>query len=1397
MSSSFPSVRIEGGLLGPDLLDQLLAGDLPGQRPADFGLDARRNLTDEIAATFADARALWTVFQHRRERLPETDPGTTVTRDAWMVPFLGLLGYEPRYNPRAYEVDGLTFAISHRAAEAEDTPPIHVVGAGQELGRVPASGRPRLAPHSLVQEYLNRTEHVWGLVTNGLTLRLLRDCTLVRRQAYVEFDLTGIFEEQRFHDFAALYRLLHRTRLPRGMADASDCLLERYYAHSVEQGGRVRDRLRDGVQEAISTFANGFLAHPANDEFRAELRSGRVDGPAFFRELLRLIYRLLFLMVSEERGLLSKDPTYTRHYSVTRLRSLLDVRAAYTEHDDLWLGLRTVFRVLQDERFGDVLGLPALNGELFAPLRLDCLALRNVEFLTAFWHLSNYEADGCVRRVNYAALDVEELGSVYDSLLELHAHIDGDRSPPSFDLVVEGSERRSTGSHYTPPELVAPLIEHALEPVLKARLIAAGQDGRAAEQAILSLKVCDLACGSGHLLLAAARRLGKELARVRTGEDEPAPERVREAIRDVVVHCIYGVDKNPLAVELCRVALWLESHSEGKPLTFLDHRIRCGDSLVGVFDPKVLEGGIPDEAFKPVTGDDKSVARAAKKRNAEERDTGQRAFSFAPAAAVAELSAEVHHLDDMPEDSIEQVRAKADAFHRLEAEGSEHARLEVACNLWTAAFFQTFGAGSQHLVTNDALRSALQGRGALDARLLGWAMRTALEHRFFHWPLAFPEVLASGGFDVFLGNPPFMGGLKISEQFGDKYRDWLDASIEGFKGIADICAAFFRRAFDSVNEQGTFGLIATNSIAQGDTRIAGLAQIVRRGGSIRFASRFVKWPGRANVEVNLVCCSKSGLDASPVLDGEAVDFVSSRLDEEPEAEPATLRGGLNKAFQGDVARGTGFVLEASEAEELLADDPALSDCVAPYLNGDDLNETPDQTPQRWVICFHDWPLEKAAQYRQPFDIVRVLVKPERERVKQKGERERWWLFGRYRGEMRVAIRNLARVLVRSRISDTHALAFVPNGWIYNEKTIVFAFDDYLSFAVLQSNAHESWVRKFTGTLRTDTSYAPTYCFETFPFPQSSPATARAEAERIGEEYHEHRRQLMLARPLGLTKTYNLFHNPECTDADIARLRELHTAMDRAILACYGWADLDPGHGFHKNERGQTRYTISPTARRELLRRLLELNLKIAAEEELRCAEQAEQRRRARHVRAPSAEPQPTFPAGLAESHASITRLWRIVKPSQAGKYKTCVPILNLKAAAGGFSDWQNPRWDGWAEVKAHTPLRRGMFIAQVEGHSMEPLISDGAWCLFLRQAPSIRDGMVAIVQHRDIHDPETGGNYTIKRLGRVRGVTADGTPGYIAVRLEPENPAFEPMSVSETSETQLQVIGEFVEVLAL
>ena len=758
---AYPALHIEGGLFSADIPEQLLNGDLPGQRPQDFGLSGRQSLMNEAAATFADAQEYWRLFQHRLQRLQETDVGTSLTREAWISHLLGLLGYELHYNPSAYQADGQSFHISHRAGEHEDAPPVHIVGYRQELDR---RGGQRMAPHSLMQEFLNRSEHLWGIVTNGRELRVLRDSTYVRKQAYVAFDLVQMMEERRFEDFLLMYRLLHRSRLPQATADAPRCLLEQYYQHSLQQGGRVRDRLREGVEQCLKRLGTGLLKRTPKEclpQVPEEL----------YQQLLRLVYRLLFLLVSEERGLMGSNPLYLEHYSISRLRRLVDNPAAYTEHEDLWRSLQALWLVLRKQELAQLLALPPLNGELFSPMAVDDGTVSNCDLLNAMKHLVYYqERDSApLRRVNYAALDTEELGSVYESLLESQPVINWVQK--EFELVA-GSERKSTGSYYTPPELVAELVKSALEPVIEEKLREAKQiasrshypDARSAdfsplEQAILSIKVIDPACGSGHFLLAAARRLGRELARVRTGDEEPSPTHLRRAIRDVVAHCIYGVDKNPLAVELCRVALWLESHAEGLPLTFLDHRIRCGDSLVGVLDIQTLHQGIPDGAFERATDDDATVCRDLKRRNRQQREGQMELFHAQADSALQLLSEQARTLDNIPDDTPDNIQRKSETFRRMCAH-PDRQRQQDACDLWTAAFFQTrikrnrqSGIDDGFITTEAVWRH--MGNQPVSPQLLAHARSLAQQVRFFHWQLEFPEVFAQGGFDVVLGNPPW------------------------------------------------------------------------------------------------------------------------------------------------------------------------------------------------------------------------------------------------------------------------------------------------------------------------------------------------------------------------------------------------------------------------------------------------------------------------------------------------------------------------------------------------------------------------------------------------------------------------------------------------------------------
>ncbi|NPV48386.1 MAG: DUF559 domain-containing protein [Armatimonadetes bacterium] len=930
-------IKIEGGLLAPDFLEAI--ADAEGQKAADFGIEGRRTLVDEVSSLWSDVRSYWDAFQRRLQR-QSSESLTTITREQWMIPLLEALGYRLTYHPQGVEIEGRNYRISHRTGATEDDLPIHIEPFDQDLGSRPPSGRSGMAPHAMLQDYLNRTEHLWGIVTNGSTLRLLRDSSYFTRPSYIEFDLRQMLEGERLDEFFLFYRLVHRTRLPRNAEDGPNCLLEKYHQLGIEQGGRIRDGLRNAVEQAIVTFANGFLAHPRNEQLREDLRSGSISATDFYQQLLYLIYRLLFLMVAEERGLLSGGDgghhSAREYFTVQRLRALADEPLSAPERfSDLYLNLRALFYSLCNEEFAAALGLPPLNGELFDCARTSALSdayLNNRDLLTAMHTLSWFvpRDQRVPTRVNYRHLDVEELGSVYESLLDLQPIVEEHGGRLNFRFG-SGTERKTTGSYYTRPELVQELIKSALVPVIEDRLASppapspqcgegmprgsgagvrpkvepvpgyvydlarklrkegtdsenllwqclrdrqlaghkfhrqhplgryiadfycaearlvveldgaphreqrqaeydqlrdeeiakrgltvlriqsadvqrdpqsvlntiarhltpsspsspsppsgegAGGEVDPREAALLGLKVCDPACGSGHFLLAAARRIGTELAKVRTGEEAPAPDAVREAVRDVITHCIYGVDKNPLAVDLCKVALWIEGHSGGKPLTFLDHRIRCGDSLVGVFDLKVLEEGIPDAAFDPVSGDDRKLASAIKKRNKKER-TGQHGFAFDTAAEVHDLVEERRELETLHDDTPEDIHRKRAAWERLQRDGGPLWRERMACHLWTAAFFSELtkeAQDGQRIPTTGDLRRFLQDPNAVDARLRGHAWALGVRNRFFHWPIEFPEVFAphprpsdapsplvergsggevTGGFDCILSNPPW------------------------------------------------------------------------------------------------------------------------------------------------------------------------------------------------------------------------------------------------------------------------------------------------------------------------------------------------------------------------------------------------------------------------------------------------------------------------------------------------------------------------------------------------------------------------------------------------------------------------------------------------------------------
>lgn len=774
----YTAIRSEGGLLPYDLLDEILAEIAPGQKPSDFSLPKGRRVSDEIQRVWSDALELWSRFKAGREKLSEKDPnGTTLTRDRWIGPLLTdpvRLSYDLHYQPSAVVLEGLTFAISHKAGEPPDSPPVHIEGCEIELDKRPP--KYRTSPQAMVQEFLNRSEaQLWGVVTNGLRFRLLRDSVRTARPTYLEFDLETILEGVQYNEFALFYRLCHRTRLPQPGHPPEDCLLEKYYQQSIEKGGRVRDNLRDGVEEALKVLGTGFLQHPDNSALRESIDASVLNADQYHRQLLLLVYRLLFLTVAEDRRLIisigesadRNQTIYRDNYSIGRLRDRAEGILEDSGFSDLWVGLTETFKLFADSNDTNPLGVPPLNGDLFSHTTipdLEAAHLSNLDLLRAVRWLMFYRERNVQQRVNYAALNVEELGSVYESLLDFRPIVSKQPEGRKFELGV-GSERKTTGSYYTRPELVRELIQSALVPVMEDRLAEAEKEAKgqpaaairsAKSKAILDISVCDPACGSGHFILEAARRLGKELAQIRVGEDEPTPEQFHVAVRDVISHCIHGVDMNPLAVDLCKLALWLEGHWAGKPLTFLDHRIRCGNSLIGVLDPAVMADGIPDEAFNPVTGDDRKVTGAYKKRNSAEKALGQKRLEFEQSPAEhSEEYAELFGIGlDFPEDKPSDVRKKAELFAKARS-GVDWWHDWTAANLWTASFFVPLTKLDDPLVpTQDTFLSYLLHRQNRP-QMTGAANSLASELRFLHWRLEFPEVFERGGFDVVLGNPPW------------------------------------------------------------------------------------------------------------------------------------------------------------------------------------------------------------------------------------------------------------------------------------------------------------------------------------------------------------------------------------------------------------------------------------------------------------------------------------------------------------------------------------------------------------------------------------------------------------------------------------------------------------------
>ena len=774
--NTFTTIHTEGALLPVDVLQRIRANDahLEGLDAESYHLAPGEKLNEAINRSWNRLNGLWAAFQAARGRLGKSDAGTTLTRERWLLPLFQELGFGRLTTTKAVEIEGKSYPISHGWQNI----PLHLVGCGLELDkRTPgAAGAARISPHSLLQEYLNRSDEAqWGVVSNGLSLRVLRDNATLTRQAYIEFDLESMLDGEVYSDFILLWLISHQSRFET-TEKQTESLLERWSKSAPESGTRALDDLRSGVEAAIVSLGQGFLQHPLNGELRNQLKEGELSAQDYYRQILRLVYRLIFLFAAEDRDLLllpgapvEARQRYQNYYSTTRLRSLAE-RQRGSRHHDRYEALRLIMTLLGSDQGCPELAIPALGGFLFdarSSADLNEAKLDNQSLLDAVRSLAFITKGNIRRAVDYRNLGPEELGSVYESLLELHPLLNTDAG--TFQLSsAAGNERKTTGSYYTPSSLIQVLLDSALDPIIED-CVRAHRDVPQIEQALLELKVCDPACGSGHFLIAAAHRIAGKLAEVRAGGNEPSPEETRRALRDVIRHCIYGVDINPMAVELCKVNLWLESLEPGKPLSFLDSHIKCGNSLVGVGPKMELdELEVPDEAFNPVTGDDKAMATFLKKRNKNEREGKEYIVTVLETREDLDrwIKERSRVVEAMSEDSAAEVQAKAQAYAELQESAEYHRQRQIA-DFWTAAFFWKISqpASKAYQIsapTHGQLRRLRSG-SQTQSGLLETVEIINRSIGFFHWPLEFAEVVVKGGFDCILGNPPWER-IKLQEE---------------------------------------------------------------------------------------------------------------------------------------------------------------------------------------------------------------------------------------------------------------------------------------------------------------------------------------------------------------------------------------------------------------------------------------------------------------------------------------------------------------------------------------------------------------------------------------------------------------------------------------------------------
>ena len=756
---AFDALSIEGGLLGADWLAKVAQLQAAAQQPADYRIPEGLHVRDEIARSWRIAQACF----RRMEAGRDSGGDARALAERFLEAFLrDAFGFTSLAHAEPTTIDERVYPI--RFFALGDRVPIVAAPAGAGLDTpLPELGddRRRRSAFGLLQETLNASgAALWGLATDGLSLRIARDNASLTRPAWIEADLGRIFAEDLYPDFAALWLLAHESRFGRAGDPPESCPLEEWREAGRQEGTRARDKLSDGFRQALEILGQGFLSHAANRKLRSALHAGDLTREHYFGQLLRLVYRLVFLLTVEERELLHPKETsdaarrlYAEGYGLRRLRDRAVRASAHDAQGDLWEAVRIVFRSLGDGE--PRLGLPALAG-LFAADEcpdLDAARLENRALLGALFHLAWLRERSGLVRVNWRDMGPDELGYVYEGLLELVPQITGGGRSFSFASAAEsqGHARKTTGSYYTPDELVQVLLTSALDPVVERTVDAHPED---AVDALLELAIVDPACGSGHFLLAAARRLADRIARIRA-DGTPTPDDYQHALRDVVRRCIYGVDMNPLAVEICKVGLWMESIDPGLPLTFLESHIRCGNSLIGT-SRSLMGDEVPDAAWAVLEGDDRKITRALKRRNRDENG-GQRGLSFEPRGETGTLEDAMRAVEQTSDTDATALGEKQRRWKALlTSEAYEHEKL--VADTWCAAFLwpkNESGAVVEAAPTTGAWLALRDQDAPPSPVLVETARRIAEEYGLFHWELAFPHVFARGGFDVVLGNPPW------------------------------------------------------------------------------------------------------------------------------------------------------------------------------------------------------------------------------------------------------------------------------------------------------------------------------------------------------------------------------------------------------------------------------------------------------------------------------------------------------------------------------------------------------------------------------------------------------------------------------------------------------------------